>query len=193
MVGLLACFPANADQGAAEIFQARCWKCHGEAQVSGLDLRSRESALRGGVHGKVIVPGSAENSRLYRLVAGERAAEFRLPHSVAVDSKRRVYVADRGNKRIQVFEPEGKFVTEWRVGTPYGLLFTGRRLWMTDIPAKRVMRIDEAGQVVEFCPTGTSRSDGSDLYVGPHLLATAPDGLLLVAQTTGVLSLFEKY
>jgi hypothetical protein len=76
---------------------------------------------------------------------GERAAEFQLPHSIAVDTKGRVYVADRGNKRIQVFEPEGKFVTEWRVGTPYGLLFTAGQLWMTDMPAKRVMRIGPTG------------------------------------------------
>jgi hypothetical protein len=45
-------------------------KCHGEAKTSGLDLRSRESALRGGEHGPVIIPGDAEKSKLYRLVAG---------------------------------------------------------------------------------------------------------------------------
>jgi sugar lactone lactonase YvrE len=125
--------------------------------------------------------------------AGERAAEFRLPHSIAVDFNGRVYVADRGNKRIQVFESDGKFITEWRIGTPYGLLFAAGQLWMTDMPAKRVMRIDATGGIEEFFPTGVPRSDASDLYVGPHLLAAAPDGSLFVAQTTGVLSRFKKY
>jgi hypothetical protein len=46
-------------------------KCHGSAtQLAKLDLSSREAALRGGEHGPVLVPGSAEKSRIYRMVAG---------------------------------------------------------------------------------------------------------------------------
>jgi uncharacterized protein DUF1553/uncharacterized protein DUF1549/cytochrome c len=53
------------------IFQASCWTCHGATvQSSGLDLRTRESAMKGGEHGVVLAPGKAESSRLYRLVAG---------------------------------------------------------------------------------------------------------------------------
>jgi hypothetical protein len=73
LIGLLACFPANAGLGPAKIFQAHCWKYHSEAQVSGLDLHSRESSLRGGEHGKVIVPGDAENGRLYRLISNRES------------------------------------------------------------------------------------------------------------------------
>ena len=48
-----------------------CWNCHGAAtQTSDLDLRTRESALRGGRLGPAIVPGRAEESRFYRFVAG---------------------------------------------------------------------------------------------------------------------------
>jgi hypothetical protein len=48
-----------------------CLKCHGEAlQLSGLDLRSRAAMLKGGQKGPAVVPGNAEQSRLYRLVAG---------------------------------------------------------------------------------------------------------------------------
>ena len=53
------------------VFEGSCWKCHGGAvQLSKLDLRTRESALKGGQRGAAIVPGKAEESRLYRLVAG---------------------------------------------------------------------------------------------------------------------------
>lgn len=53
------------------IFQASCWTCHGATvQSSKLDLRTRQSALKGGEHGIVLLPGKAEGSRLYRLVAG---------------------------------------------------------------------------------------------------------------------------
>jgi Protein of unknown function (DUF1553)/Protein of unknown function (DUF1549)/Planctomycete cytochrome C len=52
------------------LLQANCETCHGDLKVSGLDLRTREGALKGGEHGVAIVPGSADQSRLYRRVAG---------------------------------------------------------------------------------------------------------------------------
>ena len=53
------------------ILETSCWKCHGGAvQLSKLDLRTRDAALRGGVRGAAIVPGKAAESRLYRVVAG---------------------------------------------------------------------------------------------------------------------------
>ena len=53
------------------IFESSCWKCHGAAvQLSKLDLRTREAALAGGVHGPAISPGNAQASKLFRMVAG---------------------------------------------------------------------------------------------------------------------------
>ena len=53
------------------IMERSCWNCHGEAaQLSDLDLSSREGALAGGTQGPAIVPGRAEDSRLFRMVAG---------------------------------------------------------------------------------------------------------------------------
>jgi len=53
------------------ILENSCWKCHGEAmQLSKLDLRTLEGALKGGEKGAAIVPGKSDESRLYRRVAG---------------------------------------------------------------------------------------------------------------------------
>ena len=53
------------------IFSKSCWNCHSkDAQLADLDLSTREAAIRGGEHGAAIVPGKAEQSRLYRMVAG---------------------------------------------------------------------------------------------------------------------------
>ncbi len=53
------------------IFERSCWNCHGEAsQLSELDLRTREAAVEGGVRGPALVPGRADDSRLYRMLAG---------------------------------------------------------------------------------------------------------------------------
>jgi hypothetical protein len=56
---------------AVAILQARCVVCHGEEKKSGLDLRTREGLLKGGSRGPAIKPGDADESLLYRLVAGE--------------------------------------------------------------------------------------------------------------------------
>ena len=44
---------------------------------------------------------------------GSGPGEFKTPHALAYDAQGRLYVADRGNNRVQVFDQEGKFVTEW--------------------------------------------------------------------------------
>src|SRR5687768_5981884 len=60
-----------SDKEAVSILKQKCSQCHGGAlQMSGLDLSTRESLLRGGEKGPVIVPGDSEGSRLYRRVAG---------------------------------------------------------------------------------------------------------------------------
>jgi len=68
--------PVSFAKDIQPILQNSCWKCHGEAmQLSKLDLRTLEGALKGGEKGASILPGKAEESRLYRRVAGlERPA-----------------------------------------------------------------------------------------------------------------------
>ena len=63
--------PAAFTNDIRPIMERSCWDCHGERmRRSGLDLRTREAALRGGSLGAAIVPGRAEESLLYRMVAG---------------------------------------------------------------------------------------------------------------------------
>ena len=44
---------------------------------------------------------------------GYGPAQFRGPHSLAMDSRGRLFVADRGNRRIQIFDQEGKHLDTW--------------------------------------------------------------------------------
>ena len=63
--------PVTFTKDIRPIMERSCWSCHGEApQLSELDLRTREGALKGGNMGPAIVPGRADQSRLYRRVAG---------------------------------------------------------------------------------------------------------------------------
>ena len=41
---------------------------------------------------------------------------FHLPHSVLVDPDGKVYVCDRANRRVQIFSPDGEYITSWTEG-----------------------------------------------------------------------------
>ena len=67
--------------------------------------------------------------------AGTGPGEFRLPHSIQVDAKGIVYVADRENGRIQRFDRAGKYLGEWaQYGKTFGLTLAGTAMWLSTIP-----------------------------------------------------------
>jgi len=94
---------------------------------------------------------------------GTGPSEFDTPHSIAMDSKGRVFVADRGNDRIQIFDQDGKFLDQWKqFGRPSGLFIAKDTLYsvdsssdeMTNPGVKRGIRIGSArdGSVKAFIP-----------------------------------------
>src|SRR5258706_422650 len=50
---------------------------------------------------------------------GAQPGQFNTPPSIAADAGGSIYVADRGNRRIQVFDGEGKFLCEFRIDVPF--------------------------------------------------------------------------
>ena len=49
---------------------------------------------------------------------GRGPGEFNTPHSIVADAQGNIYVADRGNRRIQVFDPDGTFLREITIDIP---------------------------------------------------------------------------
>ncbi len=65
-------FAQGVPEQAAAVLKSNCLACHGSAmKMSGLDLRSTESVLKGGERGAAAVAGKAGESRLMKLVRGE--------------------------------------------------------------------------------------------------------------------------
>ena len=67
--------------------------------------------------------------------AGTGPGEFRLPHSIQVDERGTIYVADRENGRIQRFDRDGKYLDEWsQYGKTFGLTLVKDGIWLSTIP-----------------------------------------------------------
>jgi DNA-binding beta-propeller fold protein YncE len=63
---------------------------------------------------------------------GTQQGQFNLPHTIAIDAQNNIYVGDRENKRIQVFDTEGTFKTQFtNIGAPYAICITpGQRQFL---------------------------------------------------------------
>ena len=64
---------------------------------------------------------------------GSGPAEFRLPHDLALDEEGRLFVADRGNMRIQILDQDGAFIAEWKqFSRPSGIYLRGGMIYVAD-------------------------------------------------------------
>ncbi|PYL25713.1 MAG: hypothetical protein DMF37_04270 [Verrucomicrobia bacterium] len=79
---------------------------------------------------------------------GSGPGQFDLPHSIAIDGDL-VYVGDRENARIQIFDRNGRFLREWKLGHPFGLCIASDHfIYMCDAIASRILKIDREGKIV---------------------------------------------
>jgi hypothetical protein len=82
--------PVDFVRDILPLLKDQCWSCHGEKKVKGqLRLDARALALRGGVSGKVLVPGNAKESRLYQLLLDPNPDE-RMPQKAPALPKEQI-------------------------------------------------------------------------------------------------------
>lgn len=63
----------------APVLTQKCMQCHGQTPLmGGLDLSTRETAVKGGQHGPAVVPGNAAASHIYRHLTGQEAPQMPL-------------------------------------------------------------------------------------------------------------------
>jgi sugar lactone lactonase YvrE len=113
----------------------------GKSGISGggRDLFDQPTDVVVSTAGDIFVTDSHRNGRNNRVVRftrdgtfvrewgrkGSGQGEFSEPHTIAMDSRGRLFVGDRENNRIQIFDQDGKFLDEWRqFGRPSGIFIT---------------------------------------------------------------------
>lgn len=123
---------------------------------------NRPTGLAFTPNGDFYVADGYENSRVIKFSKdgeylthwgrkGTGDGEFNLVHDVCVDSRGRVYVADRTNARVQIFDGNGKFLGKWTdAGSPWGLYYVAREnaIYMADGVNNRVVKLNLDGQVL---------------------------------------------
>jgi peptidylamidoglycolate lyase len=89
------------------------------------DTFNRPNAVAIALNGDIFVSDGYVNSRVVQFskdgrfikiiggVKGNGPGQLQLPHGVAIDSKGRLLVSDSDNKRISIFDRDGKFIESW--------------------------------------------------------------------------------
>jgi streptogramin lyase len=120
--------------------------------------------------------------------AGTKPGQFALPHSIVADSHGRLYVADRENARIQVFDTSGKLLAVWtNVITPWGLYMTkDDELWVCGSSVSRASKPREgaADSRVEAVRSSERQRDARET-TGEWVVLPPPDQIVMKLNLQG--------
>lgn len=113
-----------------------------------------------------------------------RPGRFNAVHGIAIDPEsRRVYVTDRTNRRIQVFDENGEFLHQFSTGNPstpqYLYMGTDGNLWIADNQTSKIAKFDTEGHY-QYSWGSQGQWPGSMWNV--HGLSVDQEGNLYIAE-----------
>ena len=112
---------------------------------------------------------------------GKGPGQFDVAHGVAIDAKGLLWVADRENQRLQIFDADGVFVRELKyAGVPCGVAIGDRYIYMVNGFAGQLLRLDLEGRVL--AATGRP-GNGLGEFGEAHAVAVSPRGDIYVADS----------
>ena len=112
---------------------------------------------------------------------GTAPGQFDVAHGIAVDAKGQLWVADRENQRIQIFDQDGGFIREIKyAGLPCSLEIGPRYIYMVNGFAGQILRLDLEGKVL-----AAVGKPGKELgeFGEAHFVAVSPKSEIFVADT----------
>ena len=133
---------------------------------------------------------------------GKGPGEMDTPHSIAMDSRGRLFVGDRANSRIQIFDQDGKFLDQWKqFGRPSGVFIDKNdTIYVADSQSnamlnpgfKRGLRVGSAkdGKVTALIPFAEQEPDKNN-NAGMEGVTADAAGNIYVGETTGMI--LKKY
>jgi len=114
---------------------------------------------------------------------GTEPGKFDVAHGIAIDAKGLLWVTDRENQRIQIFDQDGKYVREVKyAGLPCSLDIGKENIFMVNGFAGQLLKLDLDGKVLAAVgkpgPAGTWGEFGE-----AHFIAVSPKGEIYVADS----------
>jgi len=112
---------------------------------------------------------------------GKEPGKFDVAHGIAFDARGQLWVTDRENQRIQVFDTDGKFVRELKyAGLPCAIDIGPQSIFMVNGFAGQLLRMDLDGKVLAAMgkPGKTLGEFGE-----AHMIAVSPKGEVFVADS----------
>lgn len=106
---------------------------------------------------------------------GSAPGEFRTPHALAFDSKGRLFVADRGNHRIQIFDQDGKFIDSYEQFSRISGLFIDPKDTLYAIDSESNPK-NHAGWKTGI-RIGRATEDKVTAFIPPHPSEAGPQGV----------------
>lgn len=112
---------------------------------------------------------------------GTEPGKFQVAHGIALDAKGLLWVADRENQRIQIFDDDGKFIREVKyAGLPCGLQIGDQYIYMVNGFAGQLLRLDLNGNVLAAVG---KPGKGLGEFGEAHFVTVSPKGEIYVADT----------
>ena len=112
---------------------------------------------------------------------GKEPGKFDVAHGVAIDAKGLLWVTDRENQRIQIFDQDGKFIKELKyAGLPCDLDIGPQNIYMVNGFAGQLLKLDLDGKVL--AATGKP-GKGPGEFGEAHMIAVSPKGEIFVADS----------
>src|SRR5580765_5526591 len=115
---------------------------------------------------------------------GTGNGQFNTPHSIAIDRNRRVYVSDRANNRVQVFDENGKYLDQFpNITQPYHIrVSSDGNLWAFSGPLDKFLKYDLNGHLLYAWGThGTTPG----LFWAVHEFSVDGEGHFYTAEVFG--------
>ena len=157
---------------------------------------NRPSGIAVSSSGEIYVSDGYGNARVHKFAPdgtlllswgepGTGPGQFRTVHSLFLDKKERIWIAERDNNRLQIFDNQGKFLEQWTgLDRPTGVFVDDeetvyvceltQRISIFDAKGKLLARWDSRGEELE-----------NALFLAPHAIVVDSMGDLYVGEVPG--------
>ena len=115
---------------------------------------------------------------------GPEPGQFRLPHSIFIDRRDRIWVPDRENHRIQIFDDKGNYLTQWTdLIRPTDVFIDEEDTVYVSELCKRVSIFSIDGRLL--ARWGNENHEISDpLFLSPHAVVVDSKGALYIGEVS---------